>query len=120
MRTAVLLVSAALALTLTACGARTVTGTWTGTVTTPGSPRGVPMLLTLIEQDGVLSGTAFVVFMNLDVAGTRDGAAASMSLTGSLLEEPAPLEGTFEKDRFTGTWMGPGATVPAAVALQRR
>ena len=119
MKIAVFVASAAALLALAACGGGTATGTWSGTGTTPGSTRGSPMLLTLIEEDGALSGSAFVVFMNLDVAGTRDGDDASMTLSGGLMEEPTPLEGTFEKDRFTGRWWGPGATEPAAVVLER-
>ncbi len=80
MRDAALVASVAVLLALAACGGGTATGTWSGTVTTPGNTRGSPMLLTLIEEDGVLSGNAFVVFMNLDVAGTRTGADASMTL----------------------------------------
>ncbi len=119
MRIAVLTVSVAMLLALSACGGGSATGTWSGTVTTPGSQRGAPMLLTLIEEDGVLSGNALVIFMDLDVTGTRVGEDASMTLSGSLMEVPTPLEGTFEKDRFTGTWMGPGATEPATVVLER-
>lgn len=119
MRNAVRVAIVAALLMLSACDGGSATGTWSGTVTTPGNTRGSPMLLTLIEEDGVLSGNAFVVFMNLDVAGTRTGSDASMMLSGGLMEAPTPLEGTFEKDRFTGTWLGPGATEPATVVLER-
>ena len=118
-RFVVLVACAAAVLALSACGGGTATGTWSGTVTTPGGTRGSPMLLTLIEEDGVLSGSAFVVFMNLDVQGTRAGDDASMTLSGGLMDDPTPLEGTFEKDRFTGSWWGPGATEPATVVLER-
>jgi len=119
MRTVVYLAVVAALLTLSACDGGSATGTWSGTVTTPGNTRGSPMVLILIEEDGVLSGNAFVVFMNLDVAGTRAGDDASMTLSGGLMASPTPLEGTFEKDRFTGTWLGPDATEPATVILER-
>lgn len=62
---------------LIACGDPTMTGTLSGTVTVPGGRAGTPMLLTLIdEEDGVLSGEAFMVFMALDVTGTQEGAEA--------------------------------------------
>ena len=76
MRATVTVALVAALLTLSACDGGSATGTWSGTVTTPGNTRGSPMLLTLIE-------------------------------------------GTFEKDRFTGTWLGPGATEPATVVLRR-
>ncbi len=119
MRIGILAASLAALLALSACGGGSATGTWSGTVTLPGNTRGSPMLLTLIEEDGVLSGSAFVVFMNLDVAGTVVGDDASMTLSGGLMDAPTPLDGTFEKDRFAGTWWGPGATEPATVVLER-
>jgi hypothetical protein len=89
---------------LAACGNPTLTGTWSGTVTVPDGRAGAPMLLTLIDEDGAVSGEAFIVFMTLEVAGTREGAEASMTLTGELLEAPTPLEGTLDKAVFTGRW----------------
>ena len=119
MRTLKALAASAAILFLVACGDPTLTGTWSGTVTVPGGRQGTPMLLTLIEDDGALSGEAFVVFMNLDVTGTREGADASMTLTGGLLEAPTPLEGVLDKDVFTGRWWGPGASEPATFRLER-
>jgi hypothetical protein len=62
------------------------------------------MLPTLIGGDGGLGGDAFVGATKLDVAGTRTGAVASMALSRRLMEAPTPLEGKFQKERFTGTW----------------
>lgn len=104
---------------LIACGEPTMTGTWSGTVTVPGGRAGTPLLLTLIEENGTLSGEAFMVFMSLDVTGTREGSEASMTLAAELLDEPTPLEGTLDKDVFTGRWWGPGATEPATFRLER-
>jgi hypothetical protein len=73
----------------------------------------------VLDGRSPIPSNAAVVFMNLDVAGTRTGADASMTLSGGLMEAPTPLEGKFEKDRFTGTWLGPGATEPATVVLER-
>lgn len=113
--------AAALAiLGLVACGTSTMTGTWSGTVTVPGGRGGTPMLLTLIEDDGALSGEAFMVFMTLDVVGAREGREASMTLSGGLLEAPTPIEGTLDNDKFTGFWWGPGATEPATFQLERQ
>lgn len=42
-----------------------------------------------------------------------------MTLSGELLEEPTPLEGTLDKDVFTGRWWGPGATEPATFRIER-
>lgn len=119
MRTLKALVLVAATLVLVACGDPTMTGTWSGNVTVPGGRGGTPMLLTLIEEDGVLSGEAFMVFMSLSVTGTREGAEASMTLAGDLLAEPTPLEGTLDKDVFTGRWWGPGASEPATFRLER-
>lgn len=120
MRTLEALAAGAAILFLIACGEPTMTGTWSGTVTVPGGRAGTPMLLTLIEEDGALSGEAFIVFMSLDVVGTRDGTEASMTLMGDLLDETTPLEGTLDKDEFTGRWWGPGADEPATFRLERR
>lgn len=119
MRTLEALVLFAATLVLVACDDPTMTGTWSGDVTVPGGRAGTPMLLTLIEEDGDLSGEAFMVFMSLSVTGTRDGAEASMTLAGDLLAEPTPLEGTLDKDVFTGRWWGPGASEPATFRLER-
>lgn len=119
MRTPNALVAGVAILFLVACGDATLTGTWSGTVTIPGGRAGTPMLLTLIEDDGAVRGEAFMVFMTLEVAGTREGAEASMTLTGELLEAPTPLEGTLDEDVFTGRWWGPGATEPATFRLER-
>jgi hypothetical protein len=112
--------SAALVLLLTACGSKDVSGTWSGTVGLPGQRAVAPMVLQLADRDGALSGEAFVIFMTVEVSGTRNGSEAAMTLTGGLLDRPAPLEGTFDKDRFSGRWWGPDATEPALVELRRQ
>lgn len=120
MRTVRILAVAMSTLLLTACGSASLTGTWSGTVTVPGGRAGTPMQLVLVDDEGALSGEAFLVFMSLEVTGTRDGADASMTLTGDLLATPTPLEGTLDEDVFTGSWWGPGASEPATFRLERQ
>lgn len=105
---------------LTACGDPYRAGTWSGTVTVPGGQAGTPLLLTVIEDDSALSGEMFMIFMTVNVTGTREGAEVSMSRTGELLEGSTSLAEALEKDVFTGRWWGPRATEPATFRLERR
>jgi len=111
MRMKFSLLIVALVLAIAGCSSAptiNVTGTWEGTLTGPGGQLGYRLVL--LDNNGTLSGDAFLFDADLriwrdagPVTGRRDGPQASM--TNILADGSGKLEiiGTFSDDSFKGS-----------------
>jgi hypothetical protein len=73
----------------------------------------------LTDANGQLTGTAMLAnFVSADISDTRNGASASMSVTGEFLEPGITMSGTFTATTFTGTYST--SSVDSTVELERQ